>query len=100
MKNDLSRLADRAGEAAQMLRLLANEKRLLILCLMAARGEVNVSDLAEEVGLSMSALSQHLAKLRQDELVVTRKEGQMVFYKVSDPDVARILKLLKDIYCP
>lgn len=100
MKSDFNKLAESAGEAAQMLRLLANEKRLLILCLMAARKEVNVSGLAEEVGLSMSALSQHLAKLREDGLIKARKEGQMVFYSVRDPDVARVLKLLKDIYCP
>lgn len=100
IKSDMTILAASAGEAARMLRLLANEKRLLILCTLAARGEVNVSDLASEVGLGMSALSQHLAKLRDDGLVGARKESQMVFYRVSDPDAAKILETLKEIYCP
>lgn len=97
---DMSRLAASAGEAAAMLRLLANEKRLLILCTLAMRGEANVSEIAEEVDLGMSALSQHLAKLRDDGLVETRKDQQMVFYRIADPDAAKILKVLKDIYCP
>lgn len=100
MKSDMTSLAASAGDAARMLRLLANEKRLLILCTLAARGEVNVSDLANEVGLGMSALSQHLAKLRDDRIVEARKESQTVFYRVSDPDAAKILGVLKDIYCP
>ncbi|MDR3498024.1 MAG: metalloregulator ArsR/SmtB family transcription factor [Parvibaculum sp.] len=99
-KADMSRLAASAGEAAAMLRLLANEKRLLILCMLAVNGEAKVSDIAAEVDLGMSALSQHLAKLRDDGLVEARKEQQMVFYRIADPDAAKILKVLKDIYCP
>ena len=99
-KADMSRLAASAGEAAAMLRLLANEKRLLILCMLAVNGEAMVSDIAAEVDLGMSALSQHLAKLRDDGLVEARKEQQMVFYRIADPDAAKILKVLKDIYCP
>lgn len=99
-KSDMARLAASAGEAAAMLRLMANEKRLLILCALAMHGEVKVSDLADEVELGMSALSQHLAKLREDDLVEARKEAQMVFYKISDPNAAKILKVLKEIYCP
>lgn len=100
VKSDVARLAASAGEASRMLKLMANEKRLLILCALIAGGEVNVSELAAEVGLSMSALSQHLAKLREDGLIEARKEAQMVFYRVSDPDAAKILKVLKSIYCP
>jgi CRISPR locus-related DNA-binding protein len=99
MKSDVAKLAASAGEAARMLKLLANEKRLLILCTLAAQGEASVSEIAEEVGLGMSALSQHLAKLREDGLVEARKEAQMVFYRIADPDAAKILKVLKDIYC-
>jgi len=99
MKSDMSRLAESAGDAASLLRLLANEKRLLILCSLIGSGEANVSGLADEVGLSMSALSQHLAKLRADGLIEARKESQLVFYRVSDPNAAKILKVLKSIYC-
>lgn len=99
-KSDMARLAESAGEAASMLRLMANEKRLLILCTLAMEGEANVSALAAEVELGMSALSQHLAKLRQDGLIDARKDGLQVFYRISDPNAAKILKVLKEIYCP
>lgn len=97
---DLAGLAQSAGKAAQMLRLLANEKRLLVLCTLVIRGEASVSELAHEVGLGMSALSQHLAKLRADGLIEARKDAQQVFYRISDPNAAKLLKVLKDVYCP
>lgn len=83
-----------------MLRLMANEKRLLILCTLVMRGEAHVSELASEIDLGMSALSQHLAKLRDEGLIEARKEGLQVFYRISDPNAAKILKVLKGIYCP
>lgn len=95
----LAKLARKAGEAAQLLKLLANEKRLLILCRLAMDGEVTVNDLAAGVGLSQSALSQHLAKLRDDKLVATRRDGQSVHYRIANADAARLLATLKDIYC-
>ena len=98
--NELLRLQDRAGDAARLLRLLANEKRLLILCLLVARGEMDVTSLAEAVELSQSALSQHLAKLREDGLVTFRRESQTLFYRLEDPRAARLLATLKDIFCP
>ncbi len=98
--NDMARLAESAGEAAAMLRLMANEKRLLILCTLVMRGEASVGELATEVDLGMSALSQHLAKLREDGLIEARKDGLQVFYRISDPNAAKILKVLKEIYCP
>lgn len=90
----------KAAEAAGLLKLLANENRLLILCRLVLAGEVSVNDLADAVGLSQSALSQHLAKMREDGLLATRREAQTVFYRVADPNAARLLALLKDIYCP
>jgi len=97
---DISRLQDSAGEAAEMLRLLANENRLLILCHLAMEKEIAVGDLAAAVGLSQSALSQHLAKMREEALVATRREGTTVFYRIGDAKVRRILTLLKNLYCP
>lgn len=90
----------KAAEAARMLRLLANERRLLLLCHLAGEGEVTVTALAEVVGLSQPALSQHLARLREDGLVATRKASQTVFYRLADPKVARLLAVLRDLYCP
>jgi ArsR family transcriptional regulator len=61
---------------------------------------MSVGDLTEQVGLSQSALSQHLAKLREEGLVATRKEAQNVFYRVCDPKAERLLVLLHDLFCP
>ena len=95
---DLKDLTRKAGDAARLLKLLANEHRLLILCQLAA-GEASVGALADAVGLSQSALSQHLAKMREDEIVVTRREAQTMFYRIADRKVAKLLAVLKDIYC-
>lgn len=98
--SDLLRLQDKAADAARLLRLLANEKRLLILCLLIGQGEMDVTSLAEAVELSQSALSQHLAKLREDRLVAFRRESQTLYYRLEDPRAARMLATLKDIFCP
>jgi DNA-binding transcriptional ArsR family regulator len=98
--NGIAELERKAGEAAALLKLLANENRLLILCRLALTREMSVNDLADAVGLSQSALSQHLAKMRDDGLLATRREAQTVFYRIADPNAARLLALLKSIYCP
>ena len=96
----IAELERKAAQAAGLLKLLANENRLLILCRLAIAGEMSVGDLADAVDLSQSALSQHLAKMREDGLLDTRREAQTVFYRIADPKAARLLKLLKSIYCP
>lgn len=98
--NELMRLQDKAGDAARLLRLLANEKRLLVLCLLVAHGEMDVTRLAEAVDLSQSALSQHLAKLREDGVVAFRRESQTLYYRLADPRADRVLRTLKDVFCP
>jgi DNA-binding transcriptional ArsR family regulator len=90
----------RAAEAAHFLRLLANEHRLLVLCHLLTAGEASVSPLVEAVGLSQSALSQHLARLREDGLITFRRESQTLFYRVCDERDERVVALLKDIFCP
>lgn len=95
-----SELARQAGEAAGLLRALGNERRLLVLCHLAERGELSVGALAERVGLGQSALSQHLAKLREEGLVATRKDAQMVFYRVCNPKAEQLLTHLHDLFCP
>jgi DNA-binding transcriptional ArsR family regulator len=96
---DMRRLARQAGDAAQLLKLLGNEKRLLILCFLAVRGEMTVGDMLDVVDLSPSALSQHLAKLRGDRLVAYRRTAQTLHYRVADPRALKVLKVLKQIYC-
>ena len=93
-------LERKTAEAASLLKLLANENRLLILCQLVRAPEMSVNDLAAAVGLSQSALSQHLAKMRDEGLLTTRREAQTVFYRISDPNAGRVLALLKSIYCP
>lgn len=88
-----------AREAANMLKAMANEHRLLILCTLL-EGELCVGDLNARVSLSQSALSQHLANLREAGLVRTRKEAQTVYYSVNGSAAAQILTVLQSIYCP
>ena len=95
----LKKLAKQAGEAAQLLKLLGNEKRLLILCFLVVRGEMTVGELVGVVKLSPSALSQHLARLRADGLVIFRRTSQTLHYRVADPRALRVLQVLKEIYC-
>ena len=95
--SDLDVLSDRAEDAARMLRLLGNQHRLMILC---GADEMPVGALVDELGISQSALSQHLARLRQDGLVTFRRDAQTLFYRVADARAARLLMTLKDIYCP
>ena len=97
---DTEALQHNAADVARLLRLLANERRLLLLCHLVGAGEMTVSTLAATVGLSQPALSQHLAMLREDGLVATRKVSQAVFYRLADPKVARLLEVLRDLYCP
>jgi len=96
----MAELERKAGEAAQLLKLLANENRLLILCRLAMGREMSVNDLADAVGLSQSALSQHLARMRDEGLLATRREAQTVFYRIANRNAERMLTLLKNIYCP
>jgi DNA-binding transcriptional ArsR family regulator len=96
---DLKKLARQAGDAAQFLKLLGNEKRLLVLCFLAARGEMTVGELVDVVKLSQSALSQHLARLRADGLVTFRRTSQTLHYRIADQRALRVMQALKEIYC-
>ena len=87
-----------AGEAAQLLRALANDKRLMLLCLLV-EGERSVSELNAKVELSQSALSQHLAVLRAEGLVQTRREAQTIYYALAPGPAAAVMHTLHDIYC-
>jgi len=97
--NEIEGLERKVGEVCAALRLMANEKRLLVLCRMAGAGEMSVGALAEAVGLSQSALSQHLARLRADGLVTARRDAQVLYYRISDERVGRVLEALHAIYC-
>jgi ArsR family transcriptional regulator len=92
------RMKHHAAEAAAMMKQLANSKRLLILCQLLT-AEKPVGELAEAVGLSQSALSQHLAKMREAGLVECEKRGQMVYYRMASMQANALLSTLYLIYC-
>ena len=88
-----------AAEVAGTLRALANERRLMILCKLVEWGEGTVNSLAETVGLSQSALSQHLSKMREEGLVTYRRESQSLWYRIADPRIEDLLVTLHKLYC-
>ena len=92
-------MARQADTAVDLLKALANPQRLRILCLLI-EGERNVSEINSVVPISQSALSQHLAVLREKGLVTTRKQSQTVFYQVAEGPVHQIIETLHDLYCP
>jgi ArsR family transcriptional regulator, virulence genes transcriptional regulator len=96
----LADMAENASRAAELLALLASGPRLLVMCHLAAAGELPVGALVNRIGISQSALSQHLAKLREQGLVAFRREGQVLHYRVADAKVLRVLELLHELYCP
>ena len=71
-----------------------------MLCLLIAQGEMSVGALNEAVELSPSALSQHLARMREEGLVTYRREAQTLYYRIDNPNVAKLIATLKDIFCP
>ena len=81
-----------------MLKAVANRNRLVILCELL-KGERSVSALQDAIGLSQSALSQHLARLREDKLVATRRESQTIYYSLSSKPITRLIGLLYELYC-
>jgi len=93
------KLRESAGKASELLAALGNDNRLMILCHLL-QGEKRVSELVDLVGLSQSALSQQLSKLRAIGLVGYRREGQSIYYRISSEEALRVLETLGEIYCP
>jgi ArsR family transcriptional regulator, virulence genes transcriptional regulator len=91
-------LTEHSAAAANLLSAMANPKRLMILCCLV-KGEVAVGALATKVGLSQSALSQHLSKLRAQKLVNTRRDAQTIYYSSSAESVMKVLETLEILYC-
>lgn len=99
-EKDRAFLQEGAAQAAAMLKALGNENRLLVLCLLIQVGEMSVSGMLQHIPLSQSALSQHLARMREEGLVSYRRESQTLYYRIANPDVEKIIATLKVIYCP
>ena len=98
MMLDMDKMLENAAEAEQFLKLMANKNRLMILCTLN-QGELSVSELNQAVPLAQSALSQHLASLRNSGLVETRREAQTIYYRIVDPRVSTMLSALYDMFC-
>lgn len=96
---DATRFQAQAAQATALLRAMANEHRLMILCRLGG-GELSVTALQTDIELSQSALSQHLAVLREQGLVKTRREGQSILYSIADPAALKVIETLASIYCP
>jgi ArsR family transcriptional regulator, virulence genes transcriptional regulator len=95
---DMSKLEANALRATALLKALANPTRLLVLC-QIAHGEKSVSELEEAVGLSQSALSQHLAVLRKRHVVTARRVGQTIFYSLTSAEAVSVMGTLYDVFC-
>ena len=96
---DLGAFETRAMEVAGLLRAIANERRLMILCKLVEWGEANVTTLSEAVGLSQSALSQHLAKMRDEKIVTYRRDSQTLWYRIADPRIEQLFASLHELFC-
>ena len=95
---DMDQLQDNASRACSLLKAMANPARLMVLCEIAD-GEKSVGELEETVGLSQSGLSQHLAVLRNKNLVTTRREGQTILYSLCSEEAAAVMGTLYDVFC-
>ena len=96
---DPQRMRAAAKKAANTLKSMANEDRLLLLCHLS-QGEASVSEIEAALGILQPTLSQQLGVLRRQELVTTRRDGKQIFYKVAAPDVLALLNTLYALYCP
>lgn len=95
----LEQMRDNAAQAAQFLKAIANESRLMILCHLDGK-ELSVTELNQHLDLSQSALSQHLAVLRKDGLVTTRRASQTIYYSLGAAGAMQIIHSLRDMFCP
>lgn len=89
---------DQRKAVAKLLKVIAHESRLMIICLLLKQ-EMTVGQINDEMGLSQSALSQHLAVLRRNHLVTTRRKSQTIYYKLADKNVTKIIQSLRNIFC-
>lgn len=96
---DLATFEAMAGQVADTLKAIGNARRLMLLCKLVEHGEVTVGDLARDVGLSQSACSQHLARMRDEGLVTYRRESQTLWYAIADPRVETLLATLYQLFC-
>lgn len=96
---DLASFEAKAAETALVLKALGNARRLMLLCKLVEHGEMTAGDLARQIGLSQSACSQHLAKMRDEGFVTFRRDSQTLWYAVGDPRIETLMATLYTLYC-
>ncbi len=96
---EVKALMAQAAKASKLLRSLSHETRLLILCLLTERDEMSVTEIEEIVKLPQATVSQQLARLRLENLVMTRREGRTIYYRIADKDVSNIIESLYELFC-
>ena len=94
----VTQMRRRAGQVTRFLKSIANEQRLLVLCQLCS-GEKTAGELTQVTGLSQSAVSQHLAKLRDNRIVKTRRKSQYIYYSLNSEETEAVIKLLYNLYC-
>jgi DNA-binding transcriptional ArsR family regulator len=92
------RMAKAAGKASDLMKTLGHKDRLMVLCHLTS-GEKSVGELATLLEIPQSPLSQHLARMRKEDLVTTRREAQTIYYSIASPEAARIVGLMHELYC-
>jgi DNA-binding transcriptional ArsR family regulator len=97
--DDIAQLERNARRASALLKAIGNERRLMILCQLVRLGEASVGELANLVGLGQSALSQHLARLRREHVVATRRDGQTIYYSLVDGEAVTVMNALHAAFC-
>ena len=95
---DMEEMADSASRASSLMKTLGHKDRLMILCLLA-NGEKSVGEIANLLEISQSPLSQHLSRMRKEELVATRREAQTIYYSLKSGEASRIVELLYELFC-
>lgn len=95
---ELEVMQENAGRAADLMKLLGHPHRLMILCQLK-EGECSVGELSEKIGINQSPLSQHLARMRHEGVVSSRRQAQTVYYSLAGPEVAAVISLLYELYC-
>jgi DNA-binding transcriptional ArsR family regulator len=95
---DIDKLQDTAAHACELLKAMANPARLMVLC-QIAHGEKSVGELERTVGLSQSGLSQHLAVLRNKQIVTTRRDAQTIYYSLASEEAAAVMATLYQVFC-
>ncbi|HGY1227960.1 TPA: metalloregulator ArsR/SmtB family transcription factor [Citrobacter farmeri] len=98
--NELEQLQASAEQAATLLKAMSNPKRLLILCMLCGSPGTSAGDLARATGLSPSATSQHLAKMREEGLIDNQRDAQRILYFIKNAAVNSLIATLKNVYCP